>query len=112
MKQMNDNFLIGAELPWENPAEGITRQVMGYDGQLRLVKVKFEKGSIGYMHDHFHSQSSFVASGKFEVVIKGKKRILEAGDGFYTEPNAPHGVVCLEEGIIIDAFSPMRRDFL
>jgi quercetin dioxygenase-like cupin family protein len=37
---------------------------------------------------------------------------LEAGDGYYIEPDAPHGAVCLEDGILIDVFSPMRMDFL
>ncbi len=112
MKTKSENFIVSSELPWENPSQGITRQIMGYDGQLMLVKVKFEKGAIGYVHEHFHSQSTYVVSGKFEVMIKGEKRILEAGDGFYIEPDAPHGAVCLEDGILIDVFSPMRQDFL
>ena len=44
--------------------------------------------------------------------IKGEKKILVAGDGFYAEPDVPHGVVCLEAGVLIDAFSPVRADFL
>jgi quercetin dioxygenase-like cupin family protein len=112
MKTKSAGFLIGAELPMENPAPGVTRQIMGYDGQLMLVKVMFEKGAVGYAHEHFHSQSTYVASGKFEVTIHGEMKTLGAGDGFYTEPDVIHGVVCLEEGILIDAFSPMRHDFL
>lgn len=103
---------MGNELPWENPAEGITRQIMGYDDQLMIVQVKFVKGAIGYAHEHFHSQSTYVVSGIFEVMIKGVKQILKAGDGFYVEPNSMHGVVCLEDGILIDSFNPMREDFL
>lgn len=62
MKTKSENFIISAELPWENPAEGITRQIMGYDGQLMLVKVVFKQGAIGYVHEHFHSQSTYVVS--------------------------------------------------
>jgi quercetin dioxygenase-like cupin family protein len=112
MKTKSAGFLIGAELSVENPAPGVTRQIMGYDGQLMLVKVMFEKGAVGYAHAHFHSQSTYVASGKFEVTINGEMKTLSAGDGFYTEPDVIHGVVCLEEGILIDAFSPVRQDFL
>ncbi len=112
MQTKSKNFLLSSELEWEQPGQGLTRQIMGYDGQLMLVKVKFEKGAIGYVHEHFHSQATYVVSGKFEVMINGEKKILEAGDGFYIEPNVPHGAVCLEEGILIDTFSPMRQDFL
>jgi len=112
MKTGSTNFLKESELQWEVAGEGVSRQIMGYDGQLMLVKVKFEKGAIGYLHDHFHSQCTYVASGSFEVIIKGEKQILYSGDGFYAAPDVPHGVVCLEAGILMDAFSPMRVDFL
>ena len=35
-----------------------------------------------------------------------------AGDCLYKEPDAVHGCVCLEPGMLIDCFSPMRADFL
>ena len=41
-----------------------------------------------------------------------EKKIVEAGDGVYIEPNLLHSAVCLEEGILIDTFSPVREDFL
>ncbi len=112
MKTRSANFLIAAELPPENPAPGLTRQIMGYDGHIMMVKIRFEKGAVGYVHEHFHVQCTYVAAGKFEVMIAGEKKILESGDGFYVEPDVAHGVVCLEEGILIDVFSPMRLDFL
>lgn len=97
---------------WENPAPGVHRQIMAYDGQLMMVKVDFEKGAIGSMHEHCHSQATYVASGKFELTIGDEKRILEAGDGYYVAPDELHGCVCLEAGILIDTFSPVRADFL
>ena len=51
-------------------------------------------------------------SGKFEFEIDGVKQIVEAGDGVYIEPNLLHSAVCLEEGELIDTFSPVREDFL
>lgn len=49
---------------------------------------------------------------EFTVNIGDKKQVLRAGDGYYVAPNLPHGCVCLEAGILIDTFSPMREDFL
>ena len=112
MSTRSENFLMGSELPVVEVDGGLTRKMMGYDGQLMLLEVKFKTGSIGYQHQHFHSQSSYIASGVFEVTINGEKKVLRQGDGFYVEPDAIHGAVCLEEGIIIDTFSPMRLDFL
>ena len=112
MKTRSETFQIGAEMPWENPGPGITRQIMAYDGQLMMVKVHFEKGAVGTMHEHYHSQATYVASGKFELTIGTEKRILVEGDGYYVAPDLIHGCVCLEEGVLIDTFSPVRADFL
>lgn len=112
MKTCSKRFQIGKEMNWENPGPGIRRQIMAYDGQLMMVKVDFEKGAIGSMHEHYHSQATYVASGKFELTIGDEKRILEAGDGYYVAPDELHGCVCLEAGILIDTFSPVRADFL
>ena len=108
MKTRSDAFQFEKELDWEKPAPGIRRQIMGYDGQLMMVKVEFEKGAVGSMHQHYHSQATYVASGKFELTIGDRKEILSTGDGYYVEPDQPHGCVCLEAGVLIDTFSPMR----
>lgn len=107
-----DIFFREKDSRWEEAGEGITRQITGYNTQLMLVKVKFETGAVGYVHDHFHSQGSYVASGKFKITIDGKSEVLETGDGFFVPPNAEHGAECLEAGILIDVFSPLREDFL
>lgn len=112
MKTKSEVFQIEKEMGWESPAPGIKRQIMGYDGQLMMVKVAFEKGAIGTLHEHYHSQATYVVSGKFELTIGDEKRILVAGDGYYVAPDELHGCICLEKGVLIDTFSPMRADFL
>ena len=102
MKMCSEVFQFEKELKWENPGPGIRRQIMGYDEQLMMVKV----------HEHHHSQATYVVSGKFELTIGEQKEILSAGDGYYVAPNKPHGCVCLEAGVLIDTFTPMRADFL
>lgn len=112
MRAQSPNFVTNDYLTWEAAGEGVKRQIMGYDGQLMMVKVAFAAGAIGYEHAHYHTQATYVASGRFEVTINGLKKTLSAGEGFYTEPNVVHGVVCLEEGVLIDTFSPIRAEFL
>lgn len=105
-------FLLENELPWEQLNEGVSRQILGYNVEIMVVKVSFEAGAVGALHSHPHSQSSYVASGKFEVEIDGQKRTLTAGDGFLVSPDLVHGVKCLETGVLVDSFSPVREDFL
>jgi quercetin dioxygenase-like cupin family protein len=105
-------FLQNKEIPWEQMDKGVKRKIMSYDDNLMLVKVEFEKGGVGSLHQHYHSQITHIESGSFEVEIDGVKKLLSAGDGFYIPPNAMHGAVCMEAGVLIDVFSPMREDFI
>ncbi|WP_297328633.1 cupin domain-containing protein [uncultured Bacteroides sp.] len=108
----SQTFIRKEEKVWESAGDGVVRQIMGYDGQVMLVKVKFEKGAVGTLHAHYHTQTTYVESGIFEFSVNGEKQIVSAGDGVYIEPDALHGCTCLEAGILIDCFSPMRESFL
>lgn len=109
---MGKTFFREETNEWEKADKGITRQKVGYNSQLMMVKVKFEKGAVGYVHDHFHTQGSYVASGKFRITIEGQTQELKEGDGFFVPPNAKHGAECLEAGVLVDVFAPLREDFL
>ena len=97
---------------WVNVDPGVDRMIMGYDENLMMVKVRFEKGAVGPMHSHSHIQSTYIASGRFEVSIDGNTMLLSAGDTFFVAPNLGHGVVCKEAGVLVDVFHPCREDFL
>ena len=112
METWNGTYQLENELAWQPAGEGVVRQIMGYDGQLMIVKVKFAKGAVGAQLKHYLSQATYVASGKFELNIGGEVKVLGAGDGYYVAPDQLHGCVCLEEGILIDTFSPHRADFI
>jgi quercetin dioxygenase-like cupin family protein len=105
-------FQIEKDIPWQEADQKIERQVYGYNDEIMMVKVKFEKGGIGDMHQHPHTQVTYVESGQFELTIGNNKRILNKGDGFFVPPDVPHGCVCLESGMLIDCFTPMRADFV
>ncbi|RYY60283.1 MAG: cupin domain-containing protein [Chitinophagaceae bacterium] len=105
-------FIKDNEVPWEPAGDGVNRKVMAWDDRLMLVRVEFTNGSIGALHQHHHSQITHVESGSFEVQISGEKKVLGPGDVYIVPPHAIHGCVCLQAGVLIDVFSPMREDFV
>lgn len=105
-------FIEDADIPWQDLGKGLKRKIMSYDSTMMMVKIIFKKGGIGTPHKHVHTQMSYVDSGVFEVTIADKKQILKKGDGYYIPSNVMHGAVCLEPGILIDMFTPMREDFV
>jgi quercetin dioxygenase-like cupin family protein len=105
-------FIKDQEMEWQEVGAGVKRKIMSYDDKLMLVKVSFDQGGVGPLHHHYHSQITHIESGAFEVEIDGAKKLLRAGDAYYIPPHVIHGCVCLEAGVLIDVFSPMREDFM
>lgn len=112
MKSYSEIFLHDDEIVWQSAGKGIMRQIMGYNEQIMLVKVKFEAGAIGNEHAHYHSQTTYIESGVFEFTVDGITKKVKKGDGIYVAPNVLHSAICIEPGILIDVFSPMRKDFI
>ena len=112
MKTKSEEIIHDAEMAWTDLGNGIARKIMAYDGQLMVVKVHFATGAIGTLHTHYHSQATYIESGKFESNLEGKKTIVTAGDCIYVSPDREHGITCIEEGVLLDIFTPMRADFL
>ncbi len=113
---MNENFELqfakDNEATLENLGGGVSRKIMTYCNHLMLVRVFFEKGAVGAVHNHPHLQMSYVAEGSFEVTINQQTQILTKGDVFYAPTMVYHGVTCLESGELVDVFNPTREDFL
>jgi quercetin dioxygenase-like cupin family protein len=110
---VQDNlFQLENEIQWVDLGNGVQRQIYGYDDRIMMVKVKFEKGAVGQLHSHPHTQITYVESGVFEFTIGSIKKTIKKGDGFYVPPHAEHGVICLQPGMLVDSFAPLREDFL
>ncbi len=91
---------------------GVCRKILAFGEEIMAVEVSFEKGAVGSIHSHPHSQISYVLEGSFEAKIGDEVKVIGVGDSYYTEPDLPHGVLCLEKGKLLDIFTPMRIDFL
>lgn len=111
-KVQSERFLIEEEMPWERVDDHITRQIVGYEDTIMMVKVRFAEGGVGQMHEHYHAQVTYVVSGTFEMTIGDEQKTLRTGDSFYIPPHVMHGCLCTEEGMLIDVFSPLREDFM
>ena len=100
------------EAPREAAEPGVTRQVLGHDPELMMVRVTFDAGAVGQIHSHPHRQVTYVERGRFRFSLNGRETEVAAGDCWFVPPGAPHGAVALEAGALIDVFTPARADFL
>ena len=109
---MSKEFFFQNEMEWEVLDPKLRRQIHGYDDKIMLVIADFKEGGVGQLHNHHHSQVTYVESGEFEMTIGDQVKIIKAGDSYYIPPFVMHGCTCIKAGKLIDVFSPVREDFL
>ena len=93
-------------------APGVVRRGLAYGEDAMCVENRFEAGGVGAMHSHPHTQISYVVSGRFRFTIGEDTREVGPGDTLLKEHGVPHGCVCLESGVLLDFFTPIREDFI
>lgn len=92
---------------------GVTRKILAYSQHLMTVELHFEKGAEGALHKHPHEQVGYIVSGSLIYKEEGREdQVLKVGDSYYVPPDTIHGVITLEETVLLDVFTPMRDDFI
>ena len=91
---------------------GVTRRILSYNPEMMTVEVSFETGGEGAPHSHPHTQCSYVLSGRFLYSVEGDGTELAPGDSIVVPSGLTHSTVCLEKGVLLDIFTPMREDFV
>ncbi|MBR3875055.1 MAG: cupin domain-containing protein [Clostridia bacterium] len=109
---MNANVVFNADIPLCDLGGGVSRKVLAYNDQMMIVEVHFQGGGVGAVHTHPHVQSTYVQSGRFRFTIEGESVEVAQGDTIAFPSNVEHGTLCLEEGVLLDIFNPMRKDFV
>lgn len=92
---------------------GVSRKILSYSENLMTVELRFKKGAVGVKHSHPHEQIGYIVSGKLVYQEEGcEDKELQTGDTYYVKPDAVHGVEVLEDTVLLDIFTPMRKDFV
>ncbi|XEC93371.1 cupin domain-containing protein [Paenibacillus tarimensis] len=97
---------------WEPAEPGVKRKIFAPGKELMMMEVHFEEGAEGYQHSHPHEQFSYCLKGKIEFTIDGVVQLLHEGETIAIPGGARHGVKALEPSILLDAFTPLRKDLL
>jgi quercetin dioxygenase-like cupin family protein len=91
---------------------GVMRRTLGSGERLTLVEIRIAEGHEVPEHTHPHEQAGQVVEGRVRFRIGGQELELETGDSYMIPGGVEHHVVALEAATLIEAFSPVREDFL
>ena len=97
---------------WMVSGPGAHRRILCEDKDLMMVEFQFDKDGEGLPHSHPHVQTTYVSSGQFRFTVAGISKTLGPGDAMIIPSNVEHSCICLEEGSLLDAFTPRRDDFM
>jgi len=112
MNHKDEQWVFLKNIEGKNTAPGVVRKVMAYCDELMCAVNEFEEGAIGALHSHPHTQITYVAEGRFRFKIGDEEKEVGKGDTLCKQNGVQHGCVCLEKGVLVDFFTPMRKDFV
>ncbi len=93
-------------------AEGIKRKTLVFGDKTLLCEIKLDQGAIVPMHSHPNEQTGYLLSGKLILTIEGKTNEMNAGDSWSIKAGVEHGAEASESTLLIEAFTPIREDYL
>jgi quercetin dioxygenase-like cupin family protein len=97
--------------PMEQISPLIQRQYLS-GSQSTIAKWTVKAGAVFPLHHHPNEQITWITKGRCEAYSQGKKTVLTAGMVMIIPPNVPHELICPEDSIDIDFFSPQRQDWM
>lgn len=106
------NWCFWNDIEPEETSPGVERRVLAFCDEMMCVENTFKAGAVGAMHHHPHTQITYVAKGRFRFTIGDETREVKTGDTLLKQNDIVHGCTCLEDGILVDIFNPVREDFL
>jgi len=104
-------LLRWADVKEERMNEKITRKLAV--GQNEMIgRLQLSKRAKVPPHKHLAEQITMVMSGAIRFTIGGKEITVNAGEVLVIPPNVVHSAIALKDSDDIDAFSPLRIDWL
>ena len=109
---MDGKFFFGKDIGPTQLDALTSRKILAYSETIMMVEIQFKAGAVGAMHAHPHEQATYIVSGRFRFTNDGETREVVAGASIRFASGVEHGTVCLEDGCLVDVFTPCREDFL
>lgn len=105
-------FSKSTEKGYKNLLEGVSFKTLVYGERTLLSEFRIEQGSTIPAHRHPHEQTGYLISGRMKFLIAKEEIIAEAGDSWCIPGDVEHGVETLEDCLVVEVFSPVRKEYL
>lgn len=90
---------------------GVSFDVLAVGERLMVTRMRFRAGVNAASHVHPHEQAGYVMTGRYRQTIGGTSHELHPGDSYAIPGGIEHSMEVLEDGEVIDVFTPPRDEF-
>src|SRR5688572_3987194 len=90
---------------------GVHFDLLAVGERSMVTRMRFETGVNAPTHRHPHEQAGYVVTGRYRQTIAGTSHELHPGDSYAIPGGIEHAMEVLEDGEVIDVFTPPREEF-
>jgi len=99
------------EIALEKITEVVSRKYVCGD-RLTLAQIYLRRGAIVPMHAHESEQMTYVLQGTLKLLVAGEEVTVREGEVLHVPAGTSHQVEAMDDTFVLDAFSPIRQDWL
>lgn len=108
---MDGYFITAQDAHQIEMLPGIHRRTMATTDEAMVCEFFLERGAQIQAHSHMNDQVGYVVFGKIELTIGEETQICNPGDSYAIPGGIVHGAKVLVDTLLIDVFSPPRKDY-
>lgn len=97
---------------YSEPLKGVQLKTLVHGEKTHLIEFKLQKSSILPAHSHPHEQTGYLVSGRLKFRIGDETFDTTAGDSWSIPGGTDHAAEVLEDSLVIEVFSPLRKEYL
>ena len=100
-----------ADVPTKK-ALGVTFKTLATGAHIMCTVMYYKKGETVPFHKHPSEQVGYVVEGKLKLKVENEDLgVIQAGDSYLVKGKMLHSLEALEKSIVVDTFSPPRREY-
>jgi quercetin dioxygenase-like cupin family protein len=91
---------------------GVSFDIFAIGKKSMITRMNYRAGDQVPFHSHRSEQSGYIVSGKIRIIFDEHDEILQSGDSYSILSETVHCIYSIEDSIVLDFFSPPRKDYL
>ncbi|MCG6877953.1 MAG: NUDIX domain-containing protein [Deltaproteobacteria bacterium] len=97
---------------YSSPVKGVRLKSLTNGEKTHMCEFMIDGGSEIPEHSHPHEQTGYLVSGKLTLITEDQRFDAEPGDSWSIPENVPHSATAINDSVIVEVFSPVRKEYL